>query len=164
MLFFFFLFVAANVIEAKDKFIFEYCYPSKFFMDLKADKNFESIKCLDARYIGVTEESLKIFLQEYKEAVKFKKFKLENSDCDDFALFFKFLSSFFHTRAKDTSYALCVGFAIVESKEEALGISPSEAHAINLIWSNVGWIVVEPQNGEYCQLKDYPNKIKWIMF
>lgn len=152
------------MIDAKEKIMFEYCYPTKFFKDLESEEKFGSVKCLDSRFIGIKEKSLKEFLSEYKKAVKLKKFKLESSDCDDFALFFKFLSCFYHTRTEDMPYALCVGFTIVEAKKEALGISPSNAHAINLVWSDVGWIVVEPQNGEYCQLKDYPNEIKWVLF
>lgn len=164
VLFFFFLQVAVTVLDANPEFIFDYHYPVKFFQEIESDPHFESVKCLDGHYIGVKEKSLKDFLETYKKAAKLKKFKLESSDCDDFGLFFKFFSSFVNTRKKNNKYALCVGFALVKAKEEALGIPPTKAHAINLIWSDKGWIVVEPQSGEYCLIKDYPNEIKWVLF
>jgi hypothetical protein len=164
ILLFFFVSVAAKILDAKEKIVFNYHYPEKTLEELENDKNFDSIKCLDAKYIGITKKSLEQFLVEYGEAVRLKKFQVESSDCDDFALFFKFLSSFYNTRKENNKYALCVGFAIVDSKKEALGTVPSAAHAVNVIWSDIGWIVVEPQNGNYCQIKDYPNEIKWVLF
>jgi hypothetical protein len=43
-------------------------------------------------------------------------------------------------------------------------MKPGNYHALNIIKTNKGWFVVEPQTGQYMDLKSYPNEIEKYIF
>jgi len=57
-----------------------------------------------------------------------------------------------------------VGVIVVVQKEKALGIPTSATHALNLVFTDKGWIVYEPQTGQHCPLSEYPNVINTYIF
>ena len=114
----------------------------------------------DTHYIGV----------EYKYFNKFNKwFQAELSkieipddgeafDCEDYALLYK--SLFGMAAFKESNLRqIAVGVIIVDQKKEALGIPAVGSHALNIILTDKGWIVYEPQTNKSCKLSAYPNKI-----
>ena len=88
----------------------------------------------------------------------------ENLDCDNFALFYKSLfsiSRYKAGKAKEPAVAL----VIVEQKFPFGGIPSGDLHMLNLIFTNNGWYIFEPQTGESIILEDYVNQefIKFII-
>ena len=63
---------------------------------------------------------------------------------------------------------LVCGTLVVENVEEFAGIPAQKGswHSLNIVWTDFGWFVFEPQNGTYISLRNYPNKnnIKAIIF
>lgn len=96
-------------------------------------------------------------------------FKQDNFDCDNFSDLFMAIYGFasLNTTVRPYSQVAC-GTVIVENVNEFARI-PALAdswHSLNIVWTNNGWFVIEPQNGIYISLESYPNKnnIKAIIF
>lgn len=82
----------------------------------------------------------------------------ESFDCEDYALLYKSLlgmASLKQSKLRQIS----VGVIIVDQKKKALGIPAIGSHALNIVLTDKGWIVYDPQTDKSCKLKDYPNKI-----
>ena len=148
----------------------KYTYPDKTDKDLaKLFKvkpwNTSKLLCFDTRYIGVDFR----YFTEY--AAWFNKFrdkyfpthKSQAFDCDNFAFLYKdlMISSVFK---KDSKRQILVGVLVVNSEKEFHGIGGEGLHALNIIHTNAGWYVIEPQNGKYTQLEKYTNPIVKYIF
>jgi len=97
------------------------------------------------------------------------EFKRDNFDCDNFSDLFMAIYGFasLNTTVRPYSQVTC-GTVIVENKQEFAGIPALDDswHSLNIVWTNIGWFIIEPQNGTYISLESYPNKnnIKAIIF
>ena len=82
----------------------------------------------------------------------------ENLDCDNFAMLYKSLmgiSSYKSAINKEPSVAVVV----VRQINEYGGIPSSNGyHMVNLVMTNKGWFIFEPQTGEFILLEEYPNQ------
>jgi hypothetical protein len=106
----------------------------------------------------------------------FKKLKFENGimpidqkenlDCDNFAMLYKSLmgiSGYKSSQEEEPSVAVVV----VRQKHEFGGIPASNGlHMLNLIMTNNGWFILEPQSNEFILLEEYPNQefVKYLIF
>ena len=68
------------------------------------------------------------------------------------------------TLKKDVKRELLVGVILVEQSEHFLGIPATNRHALNVVFTDKGWVVYEPQTNMLCMLKDYPLAIKAFVF
>ena len=90
----------------------------------------------------------------------------ENLDCDNFAMLYKSLmgiSGYKSNQEKEPSVAVMV----VRQNEEYGGIPASKGlHMVNLIMTNNGWFVFEPQTGKFILLEQYPNQefVEYLIF
>lgn len=84
-------------------------------------------------------------------------FTAESRDCDDFADAFDCAVSWMCSRAGITA-APVVGCISVEQRHPWAGAPAGGAHAINLVLTDAGLWIVEPQNGEACPIELYPNR------
>ena len=57
-----------------------------------------------------------------------------------------------------------VGVILVEQTEKFLGIPKVRRHALNIVFTEKGWIIYEPQTNMMCMLKEYPMAIKAFVF
>jgi len=97
------------------------------------------------------------------------KFESDAFDCDNFSdtfmILFQLSSKLFDLKVKAQ---LACGTVIVENTAEFAGIPAGENswHSLNIVMTDYGWFVIEPQNGVYISLNSYPNKnnIKLIIF
>jgi hypothetical protein len=88
----------------------------------------------------------------------------EAYDCDNHARLYKSMMSFASLTGKSPNRELLVGIIMVEQKHKQLGIRAEGAHALNLVHTDKGWIVFEPQTGEFCKLSEYKNSIYSYIF
>jgi len=90
----------------------------------------------------------------------------ENLDCDNFAMLYKSLmgiSGYKSANKEEPSVAVVV----VRQINEYGGIPSSNGlHMVNLVMTNNGWFIFEPQSGKYILLEDYPNQeyIEYLIF
>jgi hypothetical protein len=155
-----FLTLISLYIPANSSFKFDYQYPSVFYKSINIC---EDQRFFDAYYIGIKEESLKEYIKIFVEATELTQFRIDGFDCDNYAMLFKTLSNVYNDKVKQ-SFEIAIGVALVDMKKDALGIKASFKHAVNIVWTDKGWLIVEPQNGQYCKLEDYPNEITWVLF
>jgi hypothetical protein len=82
----------------------------------------------------------------------------ENSDCDNFALMYKSMVGVSAYKSGKKSEP-AVAAVVVRQKEEFGGIPGSNAlHMVNLIFTNNGFFIFEPQTGKKILLENYPNQ------
>ena len=119
----------------------------------------------DFHYIGITHS----YFEEYTKWFLNVKTNLlngstpESFDCDNFSLLYKsLLSTAVYKNNKDKE--ILVGVIMVRQKHPMLGIPAGVLHALNIVKTDMGWFVVEPQTGEFINLKDYPNEIRKYIF
>ena len=149
-------------------FAFHFGYQKGFnYSKLKVDKDVKML-LLDKSYAEVDFYDMKKFNSWFSN-FKFNNGVMaidqkENLDCDNFALFYKSLfsiSRYKAGKAKEPAVAL----VIVEQKFPFGGIPSGDLHMLNLIFTNNGWYIFEPQTGESIILEDYVNQefIKFII-
>lgn len=106
----------------------------------------------------------------------FKKLKFENGimpidqkenlDCDNFAMLYKSLMGISAYKSADNEEP-SVAVVVVSQINEYGGIPASKGlHMVNLVMTNNGWFIFEPQSGKYILLEKYPNQeyIKYIIY
>lgn len=82
----------------------------------------------------------------------------ENLDCDNFALLYKSLMGISAYKSQEASEP-AVAVLVVRQMHEFGGIpGTEELHMVNLVMTNNGWFVFEPQTGKYTLLERYPNQ------
>ena len=119
----------------------------------------------DAEYVRIKHDYFLEFNKWFMAATKRSYKDLgDGYDCDNFAHLYKSLMS---TAAyKNNSKREVLAGVIFVAQRKAFGGIPAGKynHALNLIGTDKGWFVIEPQTGEMCELKDYPNYIMWYIF
>jgi hypothetical protein len=82
----------------------------------------------------------------------------ENHDCDNFAMLYKSLASVAGYKSGTSMEPACA--LLVVRQHEPFGGVPGSGglHMLNLVLTNNGWYVFEPQTGEHVLLQDYPNE------
>jgi hypothetical protein len=125
----------------------------------------------DEKYSLVTLEYLDRYGKWWIEFLDKNKLKFHENyfDCDNYSDLFMvlFILSSRRYELSQKSQIAC-GTLIVETVEAFAGI-PAQSnawHSLNIIWTDAGWFVIEPQNGTYISLSSYPNKkgIKAVVF
>lgn len=125
----------------------------------------------DEKYSLVTLEYLDRYSKWWIEFLDKNKLKFHENyfDCDNYSDLFMvlFVLSSRRYELSQKSQIAC-GTLIVETVEAFAGI-PAQTnawHSLNIIWTDAGWFVIEPQNGVYISLSSYPNKngIKAVIF
>lgn len=97
------------------------------------------------------------------------EFAQDGFDCDNFSDLFMALYSLSSKNSNNRPKAqLICGTLVVENAEEFAGIlaKKNSWHSLNIVWTDFGWFVIEPQNGTFISIRSYPNKnnIKAIIF
>lgn len=88
----------------------------------------------------------------------------EGYDCDNFAFLYKALFSV-TTYKNNKPTEILVGVIFVEQKHEFGGVGGGDyQHALNIVGTQSGWFVYEPQTGFYDRLEHYKNDIIWYIF
>lgn len=98
----------------------------------------------------------------------FKKLKFENGimpidqkenlDCDNFAMLYKSLMGVSGYKSSSESEP-SVAVVVVRQANEYGGIPASNGlHMVNLVMTNNGWFILEPQTGKFILLENYPNQ------
>ena len=83
--------------------------------------------------------------------------KADTWDCENFS---SFLNAFATVRIWKSGYydtRGAIGWMRVDAKKEWAGLPPV-MHALVFAVTEYGLVVIEPQNGQMVELKDYPNK------
>jgi hypothetical protein len=115
----------------------------------------------DFKYIPVTLDWLQQYVQWWEGAkVTFGiNYRGEQFDCENFARLFKALGdvTILGLNRKEAA-SLGIGSLLVLPKKEFGGIGPEDGtHVLNIVGTDMGWFVVEPQTGAIIELGKYPN-------
>ena len=147
-----------------------YYFPATNIYDIRKSlkiKFLENHRCIffDFHYIGVKHE---FFVEYTKWFTRVKDrivgaYRPTSFDCDNFALLYKSLMST-SIYKNNKNREILVGIISVKQKKAILGIDEGVLHALNIVKTDKGWFVVEPQTGEFISLKDYPNEITRYIF
>ena len=148
----------------------EYHYPAKTSFDIQReiqpdfDNKVPSVT-LDRHFVGVKYSYFEKFNKWYGEVTHGIKNKQNNEsfDCDNHALLYKSLFSI-STLKKDVKREILVGVILVEQSIHFLGIPATNRHALNVVFTDKGWVVYEPQTNMLCMLEEYPLPIKAFVF
>lgn len=147
-----------------------YHFPSKTSFDIQREvqpdfQNKIPSVTLDSHYIGVKYDYFLEFNNWYIKNTKGINNETNNEsfDCDNHALLYKSLFSI-GTLKNDFKREIMVGVILVEQTEKFLGIPKVRRHALNIVFTEKGWIIYEPQTNMMCNLKEYPMQIKAFVF
>ena len=148
----------------------EYHYPAKTSFDIQREiqpdfNNKVPSVTLDKHFVGVKYSYFEKFNKWYAEVTNGiqNKHNNESFDCDNHALLYKSLFSI-STLKKDVKREILVGVILVEQSENFLGIPATNRHALNVVFTDKGWVVYEPQTNMLCMLEEYPLPIKAFVF
>jgi len=127
-----------------------------------------SVYYFDEEYSVLSSEQLFTFIEWWKIfLIKNRITYLENNfDCDNFSNLFKSLLFLTNKNQTENAGQILVGLAIVKQNFEFAYI-PSGCetwHMLNIVLTDTGWYMVEPQNGMYIHIDYYPNQILSIYF
>jgi hypothetical protein len=79
-------------------------------------------------------------------------------DCDNFAMLYKSLIGISAYKSGD-KYEMGVAVVVVRQVNEFGGIPGTGGlHMVNLVFTNQGWLILEPQTMKYILLENYPNQ------
>ena len=81
----------------------------------------------------------------------------ETADCDNYAMLYKSLMSAAAYKSGDKTEP-AVLLMLVQQRESFGGVPAGGAHLCIMVMTNQGWFVVEPQTGQFDELKNYPNQ------
>ena len=79
-------------------------------------------------------------------------------DCDKFSRCFVAFANLLAEKSGETRGSLCVGWAVVFNDRTFAGVAAGGQHAVVIVDTTAGLIVVEPQTGAIIPLRDYPNR------
>jgi hypothetical protein len=156
----------ASKIFYQNDFAFHFGHQKGFnYSQLKVKKDINFL-LLDGSYMEVDYYDMKKFNSWFYD-LKFNNGVMaidqkENLDCDNFALLYKSLFSVSHYKS-DAEQEPAVALVIVEQKFSFGGIPKGGLHMLNLIFTNNGWYIFEPQTGKSIVLEDYVNQ-EFIQF
>lgn len=119
----------------------------------------------DAQYVRVKHDYFLEFNKWFMAATKRSYKDLgDGYDCDNFAHLYKSLMSTASYK-NNSKREVLAGVIFVTQRKDFGGVSAGQYnHALNLVGTDKGWFVIEPQTGKFCELKDYPNSIMWYIF
>ena len=147
-----------------------YHFPAKTSFDIQREvqpdfQNKIPSVTLDSHYIGVKYSYFEKFNKWYAENTKGINNPKNNEsfDCDNHAMLYKSLFSI-GTLKNDVKREIMVGVVLVEQTEKFLGIPPARRHALNIVFTDKGWVIYEPQTNMLCMLTEYPMAIKAFVF
>lgn len=121
-----------------------------------------SVTLLDSKYDSVDYYFLVKFNNWFRK-LKFENGIMaidqkENLDCDNFAMLYKSLFGISNYKS-DKENEPAVALLVVRQVNEYGGIpSNNGLHMLNLIMTNNGWFVFEPQTDTMTLLEEYPNQ------
>lgn len=79
-------------------------------------------------------------------------------DCDNFAMLYKSTMGVSAYKSGD-KYEMGVAVVVVQQVNEFGGIPATGGlHMVNLVFTNQGWLILEPQTMKYIKLENYPNQ------
>jgi len=78
-------------------------------------------------------------------------------DCENYSGMLNAITTLKIWRAGFLDTRAAIGWLKVDAKHSWAGL-PAELHALMLAVTNEGVFIIEPQNGQYCSLSDYPNR------
>jgi hypothetical protein len=115
----------------------------------------------DFKYVPVRFEWLQQYIEWWREAGENFGIGYANDafDCENFARLFKALADtcIVPIKLKEKT-ALATATLLVYPKNEFGGVGPeSGTHVLNLVGTDRGWMVVEPQTGALVEISKYPN-------
>jgi hypothetical protein len=90
----------------------------------------------------------------------------EALDCENYAMLYKSTMSLANLKSGNKN-ELAVGIVVVRQMNEFARIPATGGlHAVNLVMTNKGWYIVEPQTNQFILLEDYPNQeyVQYIIF
>jgi hypothetical protein len=79
-------------------------------------------------------------------------------DCDKYSRCFVAFANLLAEKSGESRAPLCVGWATVFNDRTFGGVAAGGRHAVVIVNTSEGLIVVEPQNGTVIPLRDYPNR------
>ena len=122
----------------------------------------------DEKYTLLSDEQLFTFIEWWKIFLVKNRIKHSenNFDCDNFSNLFKSILFLTNKNQTENTGQIVVGLAIVEQEFEFAYIPSGDEtwHMMNIVLTETGWYMVEPQNGMYIHIDYYPNKILSIYF
>ena len=88
----------------------------------------------------------------------------QNLDCDNYAMLYKSVMGESSYKGDDT-LDMAVAVVVVHQVNAWGGIPKGGLHMVNLIFTNRGWYIYEPQTNKFILLEDYPNQehIKYMI-
>ena len=88
----------------------------------------------------------------------------QNLDCDNYAMLYKSTMGVSSYKGDDT-LDMAVAVVVVHQVNAWGGIPKGGLHMVNLIFTNRGWYIYEPQTNKFILLEDYPNQehIKYMI-
>jgi hypothetical protein len=90
----------------------------------------------------------------------------QNHDCDNFAMLYKSLMSIASYKGGHKDEPACA-VLVVRQVEEFGGIPGTGGlHMVNLVFTNQGWFIIEPQTNKRVLLENYPNEkyVQYLIF
>ncbi len=102
---------------------------------------------------------LKHLLKAYDEFLDYTgvRGKPETWDCENYSGMLNAITTLRIWRAGFLDTRAAIGWLRVDAKYEWAGL-PAGLHALMFAVTSEGTLIIEPQNGQYCHLSDYPNK------
>jgi len=120
----------------------------------------------DYNYVPVRFEWLQQYVQWWNQAKENFGIAYANDafDCENYARLFKaMLDVQIVPIQRKVSKSLATAVVLVSPKNEFGGVGPeSGTHVLNLVGTDRGWIIVEPQTGAMVEFSRYPN-LKYII-
>jgi hypothetical protein len=83
--------------------------------------------------------------------------KADTWDCENYSGMLNAITTLRIWRAGFLDTRAAIGWLRVDAKHSWAGL-PAAMHALMFAVTNEGIFIIEPQNGQYCSLSDYPNK------
>ena len=120
----------------------------------------------DTHYVRIKYDSFTSFNSWFREATLqlWHKKLGDGYDCDNYAFLYKSLlgvSSYKNNNIRE----VLIGIIYVKQENDFGGIKAGQFnHAVNIVGTENGWMVFEPQTGKFDKLENYPNKILWYIF
>jgi hypothetical protein len=82
--------------------------------------------------------------------------KANTWDCENYSSMLNAITTLRIWRAGYLDTRAAIGWLRVDAKHSWAGL-PAELHALMFAVTSEGVFIIEPQNGQYCRLADYPN-------
>lgn len=126
------------------------------------------ITCRYETYSVVHAGWMKSFVKWFEKELKVLglTYQDESWDCDDYSVALNAFVDLALLRNKSHPPPQLVGRLVVYQDRRWAGVRAGGVHELVIVRTERGWLVVEPQSGEFGKLDDYPNResVKEILF